>query len=614
MEFPGKYGDGIAEERFEPDERSFFDAVIGQTLDGRIQNWNPAAETMYGYSAEEALGQPITLIVPDDRRDELVDAMQRVRQGEIVAPFDTVRVRRDGVRLNVSVSMSPIKQPSGRIVGFSSVDRGRSGGEGIDAERARLAAIVDSSFDAIIAKDLDGTITAWNRGAEQIYGYSAAEAVGRNISLIVPEDRLAELERIMAEVRSARRVEPFDTVRVRKDGVQIDVSVTLSPIYNNAREMVGISAIGRDISEQKQAKLIAQKNERQQALAADLGTRALSGESLDQVITLAIRHLVQTLDADAADVVEPTADGSELQLRGAAGWDGETAGAVVGRADAGMPAALAIRKARDVLVRDLTADDRCADAARLRERGMASVAVVPIPGEQRPLGALGVYARRTDAFTSRDVSFLQSVANVLAHAMYRRLADERQRLLVRELDHRMKNTFKVVDVMAKQTLKRSRSFDEFQSAFEGRLHSMARTHELLIAREWRAVDVETLLRRTFDIHQESVELDCDPIELDAETGAALSMAVYELVTNAAKYGGLAAPDGALRVEVRRVRRNEAAWLRLAWQESTVAPVQPPAEEGFGYRMVRRVVESQLRGTAAVDYQPHGVSWQIEIPL
>ena len=115
----------------------------------------------------------------------------------------------------------------------------------------RLAAIVESSSDAIVSKDLTGIITSWNRGAEQLFGYTAAEAIGRSITILIPPDRLAEEDMVLGRVRRGERVELFDTVRCRKDGTTVHVSLTVSPIRDAAGKIVGASKIARDISDRK---------------------------------------------------------------------------------------------------------------------------------------------------------------------------------------------------------------------------------------------------------------------------------------------------------------------------------------------------------------------------
>jgi PAS domain S-box-containing protein len=125
--------------------------------------------------------------------------------------------------------------------------------------RERLAAIVDSSDDAIISKTLDGTIASWNRGAGTVFGYSAAEMVGKPMLVLLPPDRIDEESDLLARIRRGERVEHFETVRVRKDGTNIDVSVTISPIRDSKGVIVGASKIARDITQRKRAEELREK-------------------------------------------------------------------------------------------------------------------------------------------------------------------------------------------------------------------------------------------------------------------------------------------------------------------------------------------------------------------
>ena len=145
----------------------------------------------------------------------------------------------------------------------------------MEEARAWLAAIVDSSDDAIISKTLDGTITAWNRGAEKIFGYSSSEVVGKPMLMLFPPERVDEESDILARIRRGESVEHFETVRVRKDGRKIDVSATISPIKDSCGAIVGASKIARDITERKQAedRLAGQAEE---LVPASRGTAALA--------------------------------------------------------------------------------------------------------------------------------------------------------------------------------------------------------------------------------------------------------------------------------------------------------------------------------------------------
>ena len=246
------------------------DAIVSATLDGVITSWNPAAERLFGWTAREAIGRPVTLIIPEGRRTEEDEALALVGGGDRLEPFETVRVARDGGLVDVSLTMSPVLDAAGRIVGVSRIARDIRERRREEIDRNRLAAIVDSSDDAIVSKTLDGTITSWNRAAEHLFGWTAPEAIGRHITLIIPEDRRAEEEEVMARLRRGERLDHFETARIAKDGRLLDVSLTVSPVRDAAGRIVGASKIARDISERRRmedyrSRLLARE---QQARAA----------------------------------------------------------------------------------------------------------------------------------------------------------------------------------------------------------------------------------------------------------------------------------------------------------------------------------------------------------
>ena len=219
-----------------------------------VMSWNPAAEKMFGYREGEAIGRPIAdLIIPPDRQDEERDILARIARGESVEHLETERVTKDGQRVHISLTVSPIRDAAGEVIGASKVARDVGERRGSEESRARLAAIVDSSEDAIISKTLDGVIGSWNPAAERLFGYAAKEAIGRHITLIVPPERHTEEEVVLARIRAGEKVDHFETVRRAKDGRLIDVSLTVSPVRNAAGEIIGASKISRDITERRRA-------------------------------------------------------------------------------------------------------------------------------------------------------------------------------------------------------------------------------------------------------------------------------------------------------------------------------------------------------------------------
>ena len=238
------------------------DAIISHDLNGFITTWNTAAERMFGYTSEESVGKPIDMLVPDDRRGEEDDVLVDLRAGLGIDHYETIRRRKDGTTLDVSLAVSPIRNSSGAVVGASKIVRDITASKRMEREAYRLAAIVSSSDDAIISKDLNGIILTWNRGAERIFGYTAEEAIGKSITMIIPQERLGEETHVLSRIRAGLSVEHFETVRQRKDGSSVDISLTVSPVRAQDGKIIGASKIARDVTEQRRLREAAEEASR----------------------------------------------------------------------------------------------------------------------------------------------------------------------------------------------------------------------------------------------------------------------------------------------------------------------------------------------------------------
>jgi PAS domain S-box-containing protein len=277
------------------------DAIVTKTLDGVIRSWNRGAERLFGYTAGEAVGQQIFLIIPPDRVAEEQDVLARLRLGERIDHFETIRQTKDGRRIPISLTVSPVRDDLGNVIGASKVARDITLRLQRDELRARLASIVQSSDDAIVGKTLDGVIASWNEGAERLFGYTAEEAVGQPIFLIIPEDRRAEEEDVLSRLWRGERIDHFETIRQSKDGRRLPMSLSVSPIRDDQGRIIGASKVARDISdrlERERAQLltrlvVAQEDERAR-MARELH------DQLGQQMT-ALRLTLETLKAAALD-------------------------------------------------------------------------------------------------------------------------------------------------------------------------------------------------------------------------------------------------------------------------------------------------------------------------
>ncbi|MCH9697036.1 MAG: PAS domain S-box protein, partial [Gammaproteobacteria bacterium] len=358
------------------------DAIMGKSLEGIITSWNNSAERMFGYTAEEAIGQPKAMLLPADRLNEVNENLTRIKRGEMVKNFETMRRCKDGSLIEVALSVSPVRGPDGQLIGAATIARDISEHKRIErnlaeseawfsgilniaddaviavdessviqlfnkgAERifgyraeeiigqslntllpkrfahnhhahirtfaqtsvtarqmgdrseiyglrkdgtefpaeasisklattkgltftvmlrditerketqkaaARLAAIVESSQDAIMAKSLDGIITSWNKSAEDLFGYTAEEAIGQPKSILLPPDRPNEVVDMLARIKNGEEIQNYETVRRHKNGLLIDVALSISPVRDLGGKLIGAATIARDITQRKQA-------------------------------------------------------------------------------------------------------------------------------------------------------------------------------------------------------------------------------------------------------------------------------------------------------------------------------------------------------------------------
>ncbi len=301
------------------------DAVAAVNQQGVIIQVNSQIEALFGYTRGELIGQKVEILVPDRQRPQHHMHREHFHQQPKIrrmgSGLDLYGKRRDGSEFPVEISLSPVPVDGGVIV-LSAIrdisDRKRieeelrHANEELDRRKTRelrdsqnrLALIVDSSQDAIIGKNLDGIVTHWNKGAEEIYGYTAHEMIGRPISTLAPSERADEIPRILEKIRNGERVEYFESVRVTKDKRRLSVSISVSPIYDADGNVVGASTIARDITSQKKIEDQLKQSQKMEAVGRLAGGVAHDFNNLLGIVTACSELLRDRVDASSMEYID----------------------------------------------------------------------------------------------------------------------------------------------------------------------------------------------------------------------------------------------------------------------------------------------------------------------
>jgi len=427
----------------------------------------------------------------------------------------------------------------------------------------RIAAIVDSSDDAIISKDLNGVITTWNKGAQRIFGYLPEEVIGKPITILIPADRRNEEDAIIEQIRRGQRVEHYETVRQRKDGGLIDISLTVSPVKNAQGRIIGASKIARDITERKQSREILG------ALPEAVYTTDSTG------------HLTYYNDAAA------NFWGYRPKL-GDAQWCGSWR---LLRLDGShlphheCPMALAIKENRPI-------------------RGVEAIA-------ERPDGTRVPFLPFPTPLHDASGKVVGAV-NMLVDITERKRNDEQIAILAREAEHRAKNV--LATVQAAVNLSHADTADGVKEAIAGRIQALANVHALFVESRWNGAELHSLVTQELAPYCQAggtrVLIDGAKILLETATAQTIAVFLHELATNAAKYGALSAPEGQVQVEWSQAADGRFV---LRWTETGGPPVKPPTRQGFGTRVMGAMIEGQLKGEVDFAWHAGGLVCEIVIP-
>jgi PAS domain S-box-containing protein len=467
----------------------------------------------------------------------------------------------------------------------------------------RLAAIVESSEVAIISKDLDGTIATWNQGAEKLFGYKAEEVIGEPITILIPPERQDEEPSILARIKRGERIEPFETVRKRKDGQRVEISLTVSPIRDAAGEIVGASKIARDITERK-------RTEASQAALYQFTDRLFRAASVEDAYEAALDAIVRALGCDRTSILmfdhagvmrfvawRGLSEGYRQAVEGHSPWTRETKD----------PQPISID---NVDLAELDASLK----ATVKAEGIAALTFIPLVAKGELVGKFMAYYPHIHVFTAGELELAVTIARQLGFSVERMWAEKAKELVLNESKHRIKNTLATVQAIAGQTLRNTAS-DE-RKAFLARLHALAEAHDLLTIEDWDQAPLREVVGRALKpfepSRQDRIIVEGPSVAMPANSSLMLTMCLHELATNAAKYGALSNGTGKVNVGWKVIGNSVNRKVKLSWRETGGPPVTVPQRKGFGSLLIEQSFVGY--GETSFEFRPDGLRCSLELSL
>ncbi len=378
--------------------------------DGTILWANNAELKLLGYTAEEYIGRKIN----DFHADELIirDILNRLARGEELHDCEARLRAKDGSIRYVCITSNVHWDNEGHFLHTRCFTRDITEQKHVAELRERLAAIVESSDDAIISKDLDGYIRSWNKGAERIFGYTAEEIVGKHISTLATPERVDEIPGILDRIRRGERVAHFETRRRTKDGRILSVSLTVSPIRDQEGKIIGASKVARDVTEQKKAAEAQRALERELMLLIEASGALLASPQSDDVLRRILETARNSIVADAYAVWRKQGSTQVWKLMMSEGlsesYERTATGGGQGQAIPSHPIAVEDVQESALLV---------SRTSFYRAEGIRSMLTIPLSIQGEIAGTVVFYYRSPRRFTEHEIRLGSALGNLAAAAI-----------------------------------------------------------------------------------------------------------------------------------------------------------------------------------------------------
>lgn len=605
-------GGMAADERYRLVARATDDVIRDWDLPSDTVVWNRALESAYGWAPSEVgpgsawwLGK----IHPEDRgiASDSLDAILKGRADRWTQQYRFLKG--DGTYADVLDRSLLLRDARGtplRMIGAMLDVTVRSHLE------AQFRAVFEGANVGIVQFD-PRSVLALRVNAKlcEIWGAPESEIVGRSLAQWTPAEDAPEREALHRRLAAGETMQDrFEKRYRRKDGRIIWARVNL--VSQTLGDAVYATAMIEDITEEKLA------DARREALIS-LGDRLRDLHSNSDIVTATAEILGRTLGTTRAGY--GTVDLAAGIVTVAHSWssDGQpNPPSVVGLEE--FPASIdSLRRGDLIAVADLAvASGLETDADLYLARGVRAVISVPLLQRGRLVGVLYATQDTPRLWTQGEIAFVRDVAERAWSGLTRIEADEQQRILNRELSHRLKNTLAMVQAIASQSLRNVTDIEAAKNALAARLIALGKAHDILLTGERESAGIAAVLTSALSLHDDQqpgrFHLSGPDIVIGSKAALSLALMVHELATNAAKYGALSRGDGRVSVAWSVVADGDDETLRLDWTEHGGPPVTPPTRKGFGSRLIERGLAGAMGGEVSLVYEPTGLVCRVAGPL
>jgi PAS domain S-box-containing protein len=468
-----------------------------------------------------------------------------------------------------------------------------------------LGAIVDASRDAIWSWTSDGTITSWNREAERLLGYAAADIIGKPLLVLVPPERMELAEEAMDKLRAGNWFGQYETFRLKKDGTRVQVELTVSPLRDADKNIIGAATVCRDITQRKQSEETLARRVNELATLYTFTNRLNHATSLDDIYRAGLDAMSSALHCQRASILMF----DDAKVMRFVAWRG-LSDRYRAKVDGHSPWTADSTDPSPICIGDIEQSGESEELkAAIKREGIRSLAFIPLIASGRLIGKFMTYYEAPHRFSEAETELSLTIARQAAFGVEQKRAQDAEKTLTRELQHRTNNLLTVVRAIAHRSLTTKSTLDEARETFDARLQALARAHLQLMKSNWTGLSIGEIVRLELEPFGARAKVRGGDVRLGVQYAQNLSLVLHELATNATKYGALSSPAGTVDVNWAVDRNAKQPILRFQWREQGGPPVTQPQRQGFG--------TSLLQGAFAqsrIDYAPKGVNYEFALPI